>query len=150
MRISRVRVENFRSIKDLELELDEATVFLGPNNAGKTAVLDAVRIVLSRRWGQRGTGFTENDVHRPDPDGDPRSLPPIKITLIMEEEEAGRWDPDMVAALDDIIGLASDGRRGAHRPQHPAHPPGGVRDSRGGRPLGRLLHDGKPDPGHRR
>lgn len=53
---------------------------------------NAVRIVLTRRWGQRGTGFTENDVHRLGP-------------------RPGDWDPDMVTALEDIITLTPDGTR---------------------------------------
>jgi len=110
MRITRIHIENFRSIRNLEMNLGDATVLIGQNNAGKTAILDAVRIVLTRRWGQRGTGFTETDVHRPDPDGDPRTLPPVKVILVMEESQTGDWDPDMVAALDDIITLLPDGR----------------------------------------
>jgi recombinational DNA repair ATPase RecF len=46
MRITALRIENFRSIKQLQLELGETTVFVGPNNAGKTAILDALRIAL--------------------------------------------------------------------------------------------------------
>ena len=110
MRISRLRIENFRSIRSLDIELDGTSVFIGPNNAGKTAILDAVRIVLTRRWGRSGTGFTENDVHRPDAGGDPRALPPIKTVLVMNAPQPGAWDPDMVAALDDIITLLPDGR----------------------------------------
>jgi len=110
MRISRLHIENFRSIKNLDIELGNTTVFIGANDAGKTAILDAVRIVLSRRWGQRGTGFTEQDVHRPDQSGDPRTLPPVTITLILEEPQTGPWDADMVAALDDILAVSQDGR----------------------------------------
>lgn len=110
MRISRLRIENFRCIKSLEIELDETTVFIGPNNAGKSAILEAVRIALTRRWGQRGTGFTEHDVHRTNQDGDPRTLPPVTITLIFEEFEVGTWDADMVAVLEDIIAVTPEGR----------------------------------------
>ena len=110
VRISRLHIENFRSIRSLDVNLGETTVLIGPNNAGKTAILDAVRIVLTRRWGQRGTGFTESDVHRLDPEGDPRALPPIRIVIVMEEPEMGAWDEDMVAALDDILTLLPDGR----------------------------------------
>ena len=53
MRITRLTIENFRSIKALELDLNETTVLIGPNNAEKTAILDAIRIVLTRRWGQQ-------------------------------------------------------------------------------------------------
>jgi putative ATP-dependent endonuclease of OLD family len=61
MKITRLRIENFRSIKFIDIELGDTTVFIGPNNAGKTAILEAVRIALTRRWRQRGT-FTEYDV----------------------------------------------------------------------------------------
>jgi putative ATP-dependent endonuclease of OLD family len=54
MRITGMRIENFRSIKSVNLELGETTVFIGLNDAGKTAILDALRIALTRRWGQRG------------------------------------------------------------------------------------------------
>jgi putative ATP-dependent endonuclease of OLD family len=80
------------------------------DNAGKTAILDAIRIVLTRRWGQKGTGFTENDVHRVEHGGDPRNLPPVTITLTFEELRVGAWDPDMVAALDDIMAITADNR----------------------------------------
>lgn len=110
MRISRLRIENFRSIRHLDVELGDTTVFIGPNNAGKTAILDALRIVLTRRWGQRGTGFTEHDVHLPDERSDPRTLPPVTITLILEEPQAGIWDADMVASLEDIMPVLPDGR----------------------------------------
>ena len=110
MRITRIKIENFRSIRNLEMELGDATVLIGQNNAGKTAILDAVRIVLTRRWGQRGSGFTENDVHRPHPDDDPRELPPIKITLVIEEPKPEAWDTELVAELTDIMPVLDDGR----------------------------------------
>ncbi|MGO9594782.1 MAG: ATP-dependent nuclease [Steroidobacteraceae bacterium] len=110
MQISKVRIHNFRSIKNLEMDLGPTTVLIGPNNTGKTAILDAVRNVLTRRWGQRGTGFTENDVHRADEQGDPKALPPVRIEIMFEEPSAGDWDADMVAALEDIAALTPDGR----------------------------------------
>ncbi len=108
MKITRVSIRNFRCIRELDLELGDTTVFIGPNSAGKSAIVDAIRIVLTRRWGQRGTGFTELDVHRPDEGGDPKALPPVMIEITIEEPEAGNWDADMVAALDDIMTLDGD------------------------------------------
>jgi len=109
MRITNLHIENFRSIKSLDLYLDETTVFIGPNNAGKSAILEAVRIALSRRWGQKGTGFTENDVHLVEEDTDPRTAPPVKISFDFEEPSVGAWPVDMVADLEDIMILTSTG-----------------------------------------
>jgi predicted ATP-binding protein involved in virulence len=45
--VLRVRIENFRGIRYLPIELDpEVTVFFGSNAAGKTTVLDAIAIGL--------------------------------------------------------------------------------------------------------
>lgn len=107
MKITKLRIKNFRSIRDLELVLDDTTVFIGPNNAGKSAILEAVRIALTRRWGQRGTGFTEYDVHCPDAEGDPRTLPAVSIEIVLEEPEPNAWPDDMVAALDDIMTVSA-------------------------------------------
>lgn len=109
MQITNLRIENFRSIRSLNLALDNTTVFIGSNNAGKSAILEAVRIALSRRWGQRGTGFTEDDVHRHDEGTDPRTAPPVKIQFDFIEPSTGNWSADMVANLDDIMSLTAEG-----------------------------------------
>jgi putative ATP-dependent endonuclease of OLD family len=103
MRISRLRIKNFRSIKELELELGETTVFIGPNNAGKTAILDAIRIALTRRWGQRGTGFSEYDVHLANETDDPKKSPGIEIEIRLEESQPDEWPEAIQQDLDEII-----------------------------------------------
>jgi putative ATP-dependent endonuclease of the OLD family len=103
MHITRLRIGNFRSIKHLEIELGNTTVFIGPNNAGKTAILDALRIGLTRRWGQRGTGFTEYDVHLATETDDPKSSPGIVIEIRAEEGVANEWPDEIVQALDEIV-----------------------------------------------
>jgi putative ATP-dependent endonuclease of the OLD family len=102
MRITSLRIENFRSIKTLDVELGETTVFIGPNNAGKTAILDAVRIALTRRWGQRGTGFTEYDVHLGKENDDPKSSPGVVIELRAEEAVPDEWPDAMQQSLEEI------------------------------------------------
>jgi putative ATP-dependent endonuclease of OLD family len=103
MRITSIRIENFRSIKSLDVELGATTVFLGPNNAGKTAILDAIRIALTRRWGQRGTGFTEYDVHLARENDDPKTSPGVVIELRAEESLAGDWPDEIHQALEEIV-----------------------------------------------
>ena len=105
MRITRLEIENFRSVRRLVVDLGDTTVFVGPNNAGKTAILDALRIALTRRWGQRGTGFSEYDIHLAGDAADPKTSSGVCIELRSEESEPGEW-PDMIAAdLGDIVQL---------------------------------------------
>lgn len=75
MRVTQIEIRNFRPISHLVVDLSETTVFVGPNNAGKTALLDALRTAPTRRCGQRGTGFTEYDVHLTSDTDDPKSSP---------------------------------------------------------------------------
>lgn len=109
MKITHLHIENFRSVRSLHLHLDDTTVFIGPNNAGKSAILEAVRIALSRRWGQLGTGFTEDDVHCADDKTDPRTAPAVKIGIVLEEPHSAAWPADMVADLEDVMTCMSNG-----------------------------------------
>ena len=103
MRISRIEIENFRSIRHLVINLGDTTVFVGPNNSGKTAILDALRIALTRRWGQRGTGFSEYDIHLTNDMEDPKTSSGVSIELRSEEGESGEWSDEIVADLGDIV-----------------------------------------------
>lgn len=108
--INQVRIENFRCIRELNLDLERTTVFIGANNSGKTAIMEAVRIALSRRWGRRGTGFTEFDVHCPGQSHDPKAADPVRVLLRLEDHSDAPWDPDMVADLDDLTVITPQGR----------------------------------------
>jgi putative ATP-dependent endonuclease of the OLD family len=103
--IKKLRISNFRSIKFVELELSATTVLIGPNNAGKTAILEAIRIALTRRWGLRGTGFTEYDVHLNDARTDPKVGDPVVIEVDLQESEPEDWPEDLQNDLADIIQL---------------------------------------------
>lgn len=105
MRITSLSIKNFRSIKQLDIELGDTTVFIGPNNGGKTAILDALRIALTRRWGQRGTGFTEYDIHLATDKDDPKASPGVEIEVRAEEPTPGEWPDEVQQALDGIVQL---------------------------------------------
>lgn len=46
MRFTRIRIRNFKSIRDMELsDIENALILVGKNNTGKTSVLDAVRLM---------------------------------------------------------------------------------------------------------
>lgn len=103
MQIKTLRVKNFRCLRDVELSLGDTTVVLGENNAGKTALLDAVRLMLSRRWGQRGTGFAEYDFYMDEATRDPKDSPGITIEAIFSEDAPDEWPEELALALDEII-----------------------------------------------
>ena len=112
MRVSRIEIRNFRSIRHVVVDLGETTVFVGPNNAGKTAILDALRIALTRRWGQRGTGFTEYDIHLASDDADPKASPGVSIEIHMQESDPEEWPDGVAGDLDQIMQIDPEtGRR---------------------------------------
>ncbi|MGU3405949.1 ATP-dependent nuclease [Methylobacterium brachiatum] len=50
MRICKLAIKNWRSIKDLEISPKDITALIGPNNAGKTNILSALNFLLGERW----------------------------------------------------------------------------------------------------
>lgn len=62
MRISRIRVQNFRSIQSLDFPLGNICALIGPNNAGKSNILLAIYRVLARDW-VNVNNFAEDDVY---------------------------------------------------------------------------------------
>ena len=100
MRVTAVRIENFRGIKQLKLELDETTVLIGENNSGKTAVLDALRLCLRDLGARRRTVFDTLDFHLPDADAEPSSAEPIQIEVLFSEQEMGEWNDQLIGRLN--------------------------------------------------
>lgn len=50
MKLSRVKIQNFRSIKELEFSIEDLCALIGPNNAGKSNILNALAFVLGETW----------------------------------------------------------------------------------------------------
>src|SRR3990172_6647393 len=61
MRIRRVQIRDFQSIREADIELGPVTLIVGRNDTGKSAVLRAIRAALENRSGgdksDRGEGF---------------------------------------------------------------------------------------------
>ena len=62
MRIKKVEIKNFRSIKDLTFEIPQVCALVGPNNSGKSNILNAIQKVLAPSW-LRVSSFSEDDVY---------------------------------------------------------------------------------------
>lgn len=66
MKIKKVRISNYRSIKDtVEIDFSQLTVFIGPNNSGKSNILWCINKILSQECPVDEI-FTEKDVYRQD------------------------------------------------------------------------------------
>jgi len=96
--LARVYIENFRSIKQLDLPLRPMTALVGPNNAGKSNILDALNLVLGEAW-PTVRQFEDAD-HR---DHDPGLPIVIKVWF---DQPIQQQDPQGNAL--DIHGLALD------------------------------------------
>lgn len=50
--LTKLRIRNFKRLDDVEIELGNPVVFVGPNNAGKTSALQALSLwdVVRRKW----------------------------------------------------------------------------------------------------
>ena len=119
MHIASIRIRNFRGLKDIEMPLARATVLIGENNSGKSSVLDCISLTLGRRWGQRGTGFSEYDLTIdsdavPDAEttaeaagnGDSAAeaeVPEASVELFFTERIAGEWPEEITSGLFGII-----------------------------------------------
>ncbi|MCJ2024461.1 ATP-dependent nuclease [Methylobacterium sp. J-067] len=102
MHISRLVIKNFRCIRDLDISLSPTSVIIGENNAGKSAVLDAVKIALGRKWGRSGqTGFSEYDFPYQRDAGVPR--PEILIKLWLAEAQPAEWPQPLIDELFSIV-----------------------------------------------
>jgi putative ATP-dependent endonuclease of the OLD family len=69
VRISRVRIENFRNFKLLDVELGQNIVLVGENKAGKSNFIEALRLVLDPSLSDSDRQLTEHDFW--DGDGEP-------------------------------------------------------------------------------
>lgn len=96
MFLERIDIKNFRGIKELSLELDDLCVLVGENNSGKSSVLDAFRLCMTRPLTRRGSVFEEYDYHLDDASAEPSREKSIEIVLKFAEREMDEW-PDEVS-----------------------------------------------------
>lgn len=109
MKLIELKIRNFRGIRSLDLSLDVLTVLIGENNTGKSTVLEAIRLVLTRGFGvRRGGQFTEYDFHLKDATATPQTAEPISITLHFAEEQENEWPATIVQQVSEVIQLDTD------------------------------------------
>lgn len=61
MKLIKATIKNFRCLVDVTIPIDDTTILIGENNSGKSALLETLRIALTRIG--RGPTFDEYDYH---------------------------------------------------------------------------------------
>lgn len=112
MKLRKLKIQNFRGIQSLDLDIDDTTVLIGENNSGKTAVLDALRLCLRDLGPRRSVVFDPFDFHLKDAGAEPYSADPIELTITFSEDVEGEWDNQLVGRLSrhKILQVDGDGR----------------------------------------
>lgn len=111
MFLEQIDIVNFRGIHDLSLKLDETTVLIGENNTGKTTILDALQICLSRSLTRRSSIFSEYDYHMPQSDSHPVDSEAIEITLRFAERFVDEWSDEILQTLSSVLQICEDDRQ---------------------------------------
>ena len=101
MFLKSVIIENFRCLKRVELDLDKTTVFIGENNSGKTACLDAIKTVLGSTYAN--ASFDESDYYSEGDGSLPESSDGISVKFIFSETRADEWHEEVVGKFASVI-----------------------------------------------
>lgn len=76
MRISEIRIQNYRAFRDETISFDDYTCFVGPNGAGKSTILNALNVVFRDQSDPSDVNnLVEEDFHLK------RTSKPIEITV---------------------------------------------------------------------
>lgn len=92
MKLTKLHVQNYRGLRDVELPLSQFGCFIGKNNAGKSTVLQAVSLFFS------GTRLNSKDYFDP--------ADPIRIEITFEDisdVDLGRLAPEHRDKIENIV-----------------------------------------------
>lgn len=113
MFLEQIEIANFRGIRRLRLKLDNTTVLIEENNTGKSTILEALQVCLSRSLTRKGDIFSEYDYHLPQQDSQPADSDAIEITLRFTEQVEDEWADEVLGRLSHIVQLDDNDRQSA-------------------------------------
>uniref|UniRef100_A0A7V4E4I7 ATP-dependent endonuclease n=1 Tax=candidate division WOR-3 bacterium TaxID=2052148 RepID=A0A7V4E4I7_UNCW3 len=76
--IKKIKIENFRSIENIEIELGKFNALIGPNNAGKSNIMRALNLVLGETY-PTAKSFDDKDFYKYD------KTKPISIIVLFDQ-----------------------------------------------------------------
>lgn len=111
MFLEQMEIVNFRGIRNLSVKFDETTVLIGENNTGKSTILDALQICLSRGLNRKGGIFSEYDYHLPQKDSQPVDSEAIEVTLRFVEQSDEDWPDSISQRLANAVQVDGNEKR---------------------------------------
>jgi predicted ATP-dependent endonuclease of OLD family len=89
MKLTQIVANGFRSLEDIQLDIDPLTVLIGENDSGKSSILDLLDIFLNNR-------YPEHDDFRQDAENNVTDQIEVVIGFSLEDgdEEASELDID--------------------------------------------------------
>ena len=104
MRLTAVKIENFRGIDSLEIQLGrDVTVLVGENNCGKTSALEAIRFGLDTIKSDSTCNFHDFDFFRTHADQGLQDCEPIELTFLFVETDEHQWSAEVIQSLAEVI-----------------------------------------------
>jgi len=101
-----IEIKNFRSLRDVTIPLNRTTLLIGENNVGKTTVLEAIRMGLTRQ-SRRSSPFDEYDYYSDSMYRDPKESSGIEILFLFQEEHSGQWSDELIRNLGDLAQISA-------------------------------------------
>ena len=90
--LTKLICRNFKNFGEVEIELGNPVVFIGPNNSGKTTALQALALweIGLKRWNENRKGKQKTNYHT--------------LVQYLPTEQV---DPEVVKVLDSILEVAN-------------------------------------------
>jgi len=107
MYLHTLSIENFRGIRQAQLDFDETTVIIGENDCGKSSLLDALASALLPASGDGPLLFEPQHFHRESIDTAAPAVGPLRLELGFRERQPGEWDAAGHSGLAAVLGEAS-------------------------------------------
>lgn len=101
MFLESVHMENYRCLKNVVVDFNKTTIFIGENNSGKTSCLDAIKNVLSKV--SANATFDEYDYFLEDNNSNPQDSDGLTIKFIFSETYENEWEDDIISKFVSII-----------------------------------------------
>jgi putative ATP-dependent endonuclease of OLD family len=107
MKLTRLKIKNFRGFEDETIDFDDITVFVGENNTGKTTILDAIRFIIGAR--SFNSNLSRYDYHLDSETARAGDAGNIELTLEISEGTENEWPHEIQQTLPDCVDIDENG-----------------------------------------